>query len=64
MLKNIYPAGDACQKTKLKPEKHQSVTSLICAAVACLLIISVICFTSYVYIRFRMKQCVDFPQAL
>lgn len=64
MFRNIYPAGDACQKTKLKPEKHPSVTSLMCAAVVCLLIISVICFTSYVYIRFRMKQYVDLRQAL
>lgn len=64
LFKNIYFAGDACQKTKLKPEKHSSVTSLMCAAVVCLLIISVICFTSYVYIRFRMKQFVYLPQAL
>lgn len=65
-FKNIYPSGDACQKTKLKPEKRPSVTSLMCAAVVCLLIISVICFTSYVYmyIRFIMKQYVDLPQAL
>lgn len=64
MFRNIYSAGDACQKTKLKAEKHPSVTSLMCAAVVCLLIISVICFTSYVYIRFRMKQYVDLRRAL
>lgn len=64
LFKNIYPAGDACQKPKLKPEKRSSVTFLMWAVAVCLFILSVIFFTSYMYIRFRMKPSVDLTQAL
>lgn len=60
----IQGAVGSCQKPILKPKEDSSLTSLLWAAVVCLLIISAIFFTSYMYIKLRIKPYVDVTQAL
>ncbi|XP_052707760.1 multiple epidermal growth factor-like domains protein 10 [Crassostrea angulata] len=62
----IQPHGavGSCQKPIFKPKEDSSFTSLLWAAVVCLFIISAIFFTSYMYIKLRIKPYVDVTQAL
>lgn len=60
----IKGADDACQKPILQPEKDSSFTYLMCAAVVCLFIMSVIFFTSYVFIKLTIKPHVGVTQPL
>lgn len=60
----IQGTGDACQKPIYKIEGDSNFTSLMCAVVVCLFIISVIFVTCYMYIKLRMKPYVDVTQDL